>query len=693
MSALLLAFYLAAQETKKPEEPKDPPKPAGKPGEVTVTPSQVSAVTVYPLTAMVTREAEVPAGKGAVELTVSPLPPAAILSSLNAEGSEGVRVLSTRFRSRTVTSDNREAIRKLQDELEVLATAREKLEADLRAVQDNLKTLGKMEGFMAVSTIQATEKAALNAEAAITLVKYIKEGRLEATREQVKFEQDVKSNQAKATAIQSRITELTAGTSRTERDAVIVVDRGNAGAGGKVRLYYLVDQASWRPQYKLRAGKAVKDPVHIEFLASVMQNSGEDWANVNLVLSTAQPMLNAAPPDLQSLRVAAVHKTSVATRPLDAAELEDQVRNLRNKAQKDFNERKAGTGIGLFNTAAALDQAFELQNPDTAIARGCALVIREGPTVTYRVNNSLTVPSRTDEQVVEVARAELAPEFYYKAVPLITTHVYRLADFVNKTERVILPGEATMYIGSDFVGQMSLPFVAAGEQFTVGFGIEPQMQVTRQIVNKTHTTQGGNQTLRYEYRTVVNSFKSEQVKLQVWDRLPRPESDAVTVSIIKTSPEISKDRTYLRGQRNQNLLRWDLTVEPNSTGEKAVNIQYEFKMELDRNMTISDLSTAGASASTSSQLDLPPITAAEQAKIDAAIARLSPADQVAARAQVFCAVDQDTRLGSMGPIQKVMVKNQPVFLCCRGCEAEARTHPDETLVKLQNMMNRMSKRP
>src|SRR5439155_20721831 len=137
------------------------------------------------------------------------------------------------------------------------------------------------------------------------------------------------------------------------------------------RLNYLVDAAAWRPQYKLRAGKAAKDPVQVEYLAALIQHSGEDWANVKLVLSTAQPMLNAAPPELQGLKVAAVHKGTVpAGRPTDVAELEEQIRNLRAKAQKDFNERKPGTGIGLFNTASALDQSFELQNPDIAIQRG-----------------------------------------------------------------------------------------------------------------------------------------------------------------------------------------------------------------------------------------------------------------------------------------------------------------------------------
>src|SRR5262249_9082878 len=137
---------LAAQE---PREQKPPKEAAPAPG-VTVTPSKVAAVTVYPLNALVTREADVPAGKGVVEITISPLPQAAIISSLNAEGSEGIHVLSTRFRSRTVVIDTREETRKLQAELTQLATAREKIEGDVRAVQENLKTLGKMEGFMGV---------------------------------------------------------------------------------------------------------------------------------------------------------------------------------------------------------------------------------------------------------------------------------------------------------------------------------------------------------------------------------------------------------------------------------------------------------------------------------------------------------------------------------------------------------------
>ena len=90
----------------------------------------------------------------------------------------------------------------------------------------------------------------------------------------------------------------------------------------------------------------------------------------------------------------------------------------------------------------------------------------------------------------------MAPEYYYKAVPVLTPHVYRLADLINKSNYVLLPGEATMYQGTDFVGRMNLPLVAIGEQFTVGFGVDPQLQVQRQMIDKTRTTQGGNQVLQ-----------------------------------------------------------------------------------------------------------------------------------------------------------------------------------------------------
>ena len=53
----------------------------------------------------------------------------------------------------------------------------------------------------------------------------------------------------------------------------------------------------------------------------------------------------------------------------------------------------------------------------------------------------------------------------------------------------------------------------------------------------------------------------------------------------------------------------------------------------------------------------------EEAKAKAVLARMNAADRGLALAQKYCPIRQDNLLGSMGPPVKVLLKNQPVFLC------------------------------
>jgi hypothetical protein len=135
---------------------------------------------------------------------------------------------------------------------------------------------------------------------------------------------------------------------------------------------------------------------------------------------------------------------------------------------------------------------------------------------------------------------------------------------------------------------MNLPLVVIGEQFTAGFGVDPQLQVARELVDKSRTIQGGNQVHTYEYRIRVSSFKPGPATVQVWDRLPKAEAEAVGVSLVKAAPELSTEAGYVRAERPQNLLRWDVQVEPGEHGEKAVTVGYEFKLEYDRNVAIAN---------------------------------------------------------------------------------------------------------
>ncbi len=153
--------------------------------------NRITHVTVYPNSALVTREVEVPAGTGTFELVVTPLPAQTVNSSLYSEGGDGLRVLSTRFRTRPIKEDTREEVRKLDDEIRKLQLTNERIQADITGIDQNLKMLTKLEDFTAVTTKTASEKANLSSESIIALSKYVMDSRGEKNKELVGLKQQL----------------------------------------------------------------------------------------------------------------------------------------------------------------------------------------------------------------------------------------------------------------------------------------------------------------------------------------------------------------------------------------------------------------------------------------------------------------------------------------------------------------------
>ncbi|HEY1189206.1 MAG TPA: mucoidy inhibitor MuiA family protein, partial [Gemmata sp.] len=409
--SLGLAICLSSDRAGAQEKDKDV-KPA---------PSKVTAVTVYANTALVTREVTVPEAAGLTEVVVSPMPPLTMQSSLYAEGNDNNRVLSVRFRTRSIAEDTREEVRKLDAEIKALQLKAQTFEADLKAMAENLKLLDKLEGFTAKSLEHVTDKGQLDPEKIIAMTKFVQEDRAKRTKEQLLVKQQLEEVQAKIAFTQRLLAERAGGSIRTERDAVILLDK-KAGAG-TVKLNYLVNSASWRPQYKFRATGKDKDAIVAEYQAAIDQKTGEDWTNALITLSTAQPLLNAAPPDLKALAVnvspvgtvaaAAVDPTTgvpVPPRPAQpglpaagpggmpsatayAKDLDKLSKDLRSQVTQNYREKNEQKAADLANNAAALEQFRDLFATKEELISASAApegAVGEGPSVTYKLPTRLT---------------------------------------------------------------------------------------------------------------------------------------------------------------------------------------------------------------------------------------------------------------------------------------------------------------
>ena len=572
--------------------------------------SRIVAVTVYQASALVAREVVVPPGVGAVELVVPALPPSIIPTSLYAEGNAGAQVLTTRYRSRPLAQTSQDELRKLETQLKELKKSEAMLTRQVETATANLRFMDKLEGFTGATMQQLTEKGVLSAEAVTKLSQFVMDTRGLKSTEMVSLSQQIQAGREEQEYLSREIQKLSGSSDKTSREAIVVVDKADAAAG-KVTLYYLVSAAAWRPQYKVHATAGEKQ-VEVQYLAAINQQTGEDWTGVNLVLSTAMPMFNAAPPELAAMEVQPVAGPRMpAGLPGQANAPQGKGRNnvsvdgnlelngpaqgvrdqaqLRSDAQQFAQSGDKAKADKAYNSAAALQQAEEITQLDDTPRGPMQPAAREGQSVTFHIDRKMSIPWRDDEQTIEVARVPLEADFFYKAVPVLTQHVYRLANLTNNSKLVILPGEATMYVGRDFVGRASMPLVAVGQSFTAGFGVDPQIQVKRDLVAKTRTIQGGNQVQKFDYRITLANYKSEPARVELGDRMPYAEGEAVTITLANSSPQISKDETYVRDQQPKGLLRWDLTLEPNTSGAKATSVTYQYKMEYAKDSSIGNI--------------------------------------------------------------------------------------------------------
>jgi hypothetical protein len=82
--------------------------------------------------------------------------------------------------------------------------------------------------------------------------------------------------------------------------------------------------------------------------------------------------------------------------------------------------------------------------------------------------------------------------------------------------------------------------------------------------------------------------------------------------------------------------------------------------------------------------------AGQETEVRDNLAKLSREDRELAEAQRWCPVQDDNRLGSMGVPLKVLLKDsagkeQPVFLCCKGCVKDAQKDPAATLAQVKQL--------
>ena len=564
----------------------------------------ISRVIVYRGQALVTREIAVDLPKGATELVVRGLPERIMAESIFAQTTDDVTVSSVRYREKAVREDTREEVKQLEAQIEQLQNQRRHILTSQALINQNRETLIKLENFTVSAQNSDLSRGVLQFDPLEKLVGYIETKRSEYHEASMKLGDQIRELDKELELLQRKLNELRAGRSRTEREAVLIVNTLKKGKP-VIELSYLVNNAGWLPQYNLRA-QPDESKVVIEYNSVIHQASGEDWENIELSLSTAQPTMAATAPVLEPIQVEVTETVTSrwgfrrkAAAPESADELYEAkpvYRDLSGEFKKLQSQRlqtaqKGRAAQSALNVYALDNQMLELQVAEKEAVQvikdeAKRFARTEGVSVTYNLGQGLTMPSRSDQQLITIATFQAKADFIMMATPILTDYVYLQADIANESDVILLAGQASMYRNGEFVGKDQIQMVTIGEKFTAGFGVDSQIQITREFEDKKVDSLWGDRVEEYEYRIAIENYKNTKVKLRLLDRIPYTEDEELEIDGFKTNTALSKDPEYLRTQKDKGILRWDLNLKPSTTEEKATIITYNYIMRYDNDLNI-----------------------------------------------------------------------------------------------------------
>ena len=297
LACLGLAMIATASTFSAPQAPSADPA-----ADPILAESRIVAVTVYRDEAAITRRAslELPPGTSLVRfLDVAP--------STLVEDSVQARIDGEAKVIEVVVREVKVADPEAQGRAGELDARIEAIGLEIAALEDDVKVLDGEWAFLESISTRAGQQAAAGAGTeALDLAQVAEQMRFLAERRAGLLLR--KRELAAILAARRRVK----ATLEWERQAIggrigtrLVQDvtvSSPAGGASTIYLLYRVDGASWRPAYRIRT-EVAGNRTDLEYDALVEQTTGEDWTDVVLELSTADPAVPTAPPEIEPVFV------------------------------------------------------------------------------------------------------------------------------------------------------------------------------------------------------------------------------------------------------------------------------------------------------------------------------------------------------------------------------------------------------
>ncbi|MBV8754035.1 MAG: mucoidy inhibitor MuiA family protein [Hyphomicrobiales bacterium] len=498
-------------------------------GEIEVG-STIDAVTVYPDGATVTRVIRVDLPQGDSTLISRDFPPGLDPASLRVEGETSARVVIGAIDARTPRPERPADAPEIEKRIEALRD-------QLAVLNDDIAAQSARKSFVQRYAEQAP---VAGGEKGVT--RPVAEWReaFSAVAEEISAaDGSIRESKLKQRGIERELARLNAQIpANPARKQEVRIDlAAEAAAAARLRVSYTVRGARWVPLYDARldsGGRDGKPALELVRRAEIVQQTGEDWTNVALSVSTVRTAKGGNAPELRPILV----------------RFEAPVILGGHATQSDRVAQSPAPPAG----ESALRQRENVSFADAALAA-------DGIQATFRIPGRIGIAADAGAKSFRIAAAALTPDLLVRTAPALETTAYLQASFKHGEDAPLLPGRVSLYRDGIYVGRGDMPGAAKEEMVRLGFGADDRVKVVRAVVRRNEGSAGlisSSKTDEREFKITVRNGHDAPVRVAVEDRLPVSEVAEVTVELLPaTTPPTERDAGDRRG-----VLAWTFDAAP-----------------------------------------------------------------------------------------------------------------------------------
>jgi len=474
--------------------------------EVEAAPSEV---VVYADRALTTRSVTLDLGSGDQEVVFTGLPARTLSDSVTADASGPGELFGIDMRRVTASQTADARVAEIQEEIQALQDQRRVAKDEEAAATAELSMLdtSRTESAKALSSqLLAGDDGPGRAR------------RLRASlaEQETRARTTVREAQRRTRELNERISALERertqlGSSATDTwTAIVRLDLARAGRV-TVDLSYLVTGATWRPHYDLR-GTADTGKVALALSALVSQRTGEDWDDVKLTVSSAQPSRGTVVPTLDPFWLRR-YTPPPAPRPARA---------------------KAAAAPAAAMAEEELDMAFEdvMPEPEPMVVATAAVQVQLSATA-FTVAHPEDVAADGTERKVLLTNESLEAVLRHVIVPRIDPRAFLVGEVTNTATFPLLAGEAGVFLDDAYLGDFMLETVAPGDEFDIAFGVDDRVTVKRKpedVVIGDQKLGGKRAVSRWRWKVEVKNGHRRPISVEVMEQVPQSTHDDVKVT-------------------------------------------------------------------------------------------------------------------------------------------------------------------